>query len=158
VVVGRFGGSGQFATDINLTSGDVPDIFVVKLDKNGDGIWARAFGADATDVAHDVATDPFGNITVVGDFEGNVNFGAPLPPFPTFGAADGFAVKFDPNGTVLWAQQAGGSGNDGAYGVAVDALGASYVTGIAGPDFFIGGEPAQGAKSDSNIFFAKLEP
>ncbi len=81
----------------------------------------------------------------------------PASSFASAGGVDGFVVKFNPTGDVLWAQQVLGSGTDAAYGVAVDAVGTSYVTGIAGSNLFIG-EELKPTSSDINIFFAKFAP
>lgn len=157
VVVGHFGDKIEFAADITIAAGSTPDLFIVKLNSEGNALWAKGLGNDGMDVAHDVGVDDFGNITVVGSFEGDLDFGPQGPVLKSLGPVDGFVAKFDPNGNVLWAQQAGGPGGDAAYGVAVDAMGTAYVTGVANDDFSLGGTTIP-ADLGSHIFFAKLKP
>jgi hypothetical protein len=45
------------------------------------------------------------------------------------GLTDGFVAKLDPNGVVVYSTYLGGSGEDRASGIAVDALGRAYVSG-----------------------------
>lgn len=51
----------------------------------------------------------------------------PLP------SGDAFVVKLDPNGSVVWATYLGGSGEDVAQSIAVDAAGDVYVAGTTVP-------------------------
>jgi hypothetical protein len=161
VVVGHFETDIQFPPDKVLAAGASLNIFIAKLNQNGDAIWSKAFGGDGVDVAHEVAVDSFGNITVVGGFDVALDVGPPAKPITSLGKADGFAVKLDPEGRVLWAQGMRGPGVDAGYGAAVDALGATYITGVAGPLVIIAGEiagePLPGS-SEMSIFFAKLSP
>src|SRR2546427_9174807 len=44
---------------------------------------------------------------------------------------DAFVTKLDPTGSkLLYSTYLGGSGNDQGFGIAVDAAGAAYVTGV----------------------------
>ncbi|MCK4630398.1 MAG: hypothetical protein KAT40_03085, partial [Bacteroidales bacterium] len=81
--------------------------------------WARAIHTGGHEIAKDVATEPVtGNIYLAGAwrndlsayFPGNSN---PSTDFSsTYGGEDGLVVKYDQNGTILWAFKIGGTGDD----------------------------------------------
>ncbi len=48
----------------SFTSSGNNDIYIVKLDSNGDFIWARSFGAGDEDIATSITTDHFENIFI----------------------------------------------------------------------------------------------
>jgi hypothetical protein len=93
-------------------------------------VWvARYVGpAGGADWAFDVAVDGSGNVYVTGksyDSEGNDR---------NYACA---TVKYDGNGTQLWAARYDGAGekDDIAYALAVDNAGAVYVIGTSGGDY-----------------------
>jgi hypothetical protein len=67
--------------------------------------------------------DASGNLYVAGDVSGS------LPGQTSAGNRDAFVRKYDANGSVVLTWQFGGTSNDTALGIAVDAAGAVYVTG-----------------------------
>ena len=73
---------------------------------------------------------------------------------------DAFVTKLNPAGTALvYSTYLGGSGDDEAFGIAVDALGSAYVTGYTNsPNFPTPGavQPVFGGGSDA--FVTKLNP
>src|SRR5688572_21285108 len=77
--------------------------------------------------AHSVATDGFGNVFVLGSFQGTVNFGG--ANLTSAGGYDVFLAKFSPNGTHLWSQRFGSNIDDNGVAVAVDASGSPIITG-----------------------------
>ncbi len=46
------------------------------------------------------------------------------------GEIDIFVANYDPNGLLLWAKRAGGTGHDEGSGIAMNAAGHSTVTGF----------------------------
>jgi len=69
---------------------------------------------------------------------------------------DVFVTKLDPQGNTVYSTYFGGSGSDVAQGIAVDSLGAAYVTGTTNsPDFPV--TSGAFAKSGGNFLF-KLKP
>ena len=92
--------------------------------------YSTFLGGSSTDEALAVAADAAGNTYVAG-WTGSANFPATAGAFdPSFnGGRDAFVAKFLPDGTLAWATFLGGSGNERAHGVAVDAGGNVYVTG-----------------------------
>jgi len=95
------------------------------------GAWSVTCGSEKPDYANDVAVDPSRNIYVVGQ----AGAGPLVCPGKTLagkGGADGFVLKLDPSGKVLWGLMLGSAGSDRIHEVAVDAKGRVYVAGTLG--------------------------
>ncbi len=125
-VTGFYQESATFGT-ITLTSSGGNDIFVAKLDSNGNWLWAKQAGGTSYDEGVSIAVDTNGNSYVTGDFSGSATFGTTT--LTSSGEGDIFVAKMDISGNWLWAQQAGGTDYDSGFSVAVDANGNIYVTG-----------------------------
>jgi hypothetical protein len=110
-----------------LTADEV-DALVVKLDPAGKPLWARNFGGPGVDVIESVAASPDGGVVVGGAFADKLLFAD--RGVPAVGADDAFIGKFDADGKRLWAKRFGGEGVDNVHGVAVDAAGNVYATGV----------------------------
>lgn len=108
-------------------TGNTADIFILKLDQNGNIIWAKSSGGTGRDWALRSNIDLNGNILVTGFFENTITFGT--NSLTSSGSNDVFIVKYDPTGTVLWAKKAGGSAGDTGIGCAIDASGNVILTG-----------------------------
>ncbi len=93
--------------------------------------WCNTWGGAGQDKAVDVATDPDGNIYVVGSFSDTVDFdpGDGTVSRVSHGGLDAFLCKYLPSGVLQYAKTWGGAGEDEASGVAVDGSSAVYVTG-----------------------------
>lgn len=106
------------------------DMFVAKIDPNGNTIWAKSGGGTGGDRGLGVAVDASGNVFVAGAFNSNsISFGSGGLTNAGTNTSDVFIVKYNSGGNVQWAQSAGGSANDLAIGVAADSLGNAYITG-----------------------------
>jgi len=93
----------------------------VKYDTNGNLLWTMSYNGtgNASDQAYALAIDGSGNVYVSGIARGALG-------------GDNYAtVKYDTNGTQLWAQEYNGTGNstDRAWALALDGSGNVYVTG-----------------------------
>jgi hypothetical protein len=155
VIAGHFEKSIEFPPKLPLTGADGVDVFVAKLDKNGDGIWSHAFTGAANDVAYELDVDAFGNILVGGTFSVSLDFNEQL--IQSGGGLDGFAAKLRPDGSLLWAQALHATGGDGVHGVAIDPGGTSYITGpVDGSVMFNGVSFTSVGMGDA--FLLKLAP
>lgn len=74
------------------------DIFVLKLDPNGNYIWAKNIGGNEHDAAGDLVLDGAGNVCVAGYFRSTVDFdpGPGVVSLTTGGEEDIFVMKLDP--------------------------------------------------------------
>jgi len=153
-VTGFFDGTASFGATTLTSSGEF-DIFVCKLDADGNFLWVKQAGGTGYDGGLDIAVDSAGNCYVTGYFEGSVSFGATT--LTSSGELDIFVCKLDPNGNFLWAKQAGGIDGDCGYSIAVVSNGNSYVTG----DFYgtaCFGDITLTSSGYSDIFACKLDP
>jgi len=136
---GTFENTGDFNPDpfetYNL-SGSQGDIFVSKLDANGDFIWAKKMGGPFPDEGTSMALDANGNVYTTGTFWGTSDFdpGNGTYNLTAAGSTDMFVSKLDPSGNFVWAVKMGGaSSNDNSVSIAVDNNENVFTTG-----FFIG--------------------
>src|SRR6185295_2668246 len=93
----------------------------------GNFCWVRSAGAAGEDDGYAVAVDRAGNSYVAGACQGTAVFGA--TDLVSAGLSDIFLAKYDAEGDLLWARQAGGSADDAALGIAVSTNGNCFVTG-----------------------------
>ncbi|MBI1733651.1 MAG: SBBP repeat-containing protein [Candidatus Rokubacteria bacterium] len=107
------------------------DAFVTKLDASGSSVVYSTFlGGSSDDFGRGIAMDAAGNVYVAGG-TASANFPT-LSAFRTLrsGATDAFVAKLDPSGrTLVYSTFLGGTVDDEAFAIAVDALGRAYVTG-----------------------------
>ena len=165
-VAGSFRGSVDFDPGIGkiyLTSSGRSDIFILKLDKNGNFIWVRKFGGTGSDFVNYLIPDKMENIIFTGRFEGKANFdaGKGIENLTSAGGMDIFISKLDVGGNLSWAKSMGGKGWDESYSLTLDDSGNIYATGIFDSlaDFNRGGIPYYLASyaTDLNIYFLKLD-
>ncbi len=92
-------------------------------------LWAKSAGGLGQDCALSIAVDLFQNIYITGDFGSNtMNFGSIT--LTNAGEDNIFTVKYDANGTVIWAKSAGGSNIDLGVSILADNSGNVYMTGL----------------------------
>jgi PKD repeat protein len=152
-VTGSFRGTAGFGST-TLTSSGGNDIFVAKLDSNGNWLWAKKAGGSSDDYGRSIAIDNSGNSYVTGYFPGTAGFGSTT--LTSSGGNDIFVAKLDSSGNWLWAKKAGGSSSDYGQDIAVDNFGNSYVTGyFSGTAGF--GSTTLICSGNSDIFVAKLD-
>ena len=114
------------------------DAFVAKYDTTGYLLWATNTESCGGIGARGVAVDSAGNCFVTGAFDGcafpyyQSDFCGDYGLYP-FGTQDMFLAKYDPQGNLLWAVNAGDTvnevGNTTGSGLAVDSAGNCFVTG-----------------------------
>ena len=92
-----------------------------------DFLWAQQIGLGGIALGSGIEVDQEGNSYVVGMSQGNIDAGGST--LTNGGGFDGFLAKYDRNGTLLWARQAGGSLDESIKSVAIDAAGNIYVAG-----------------------------
>lgn len=129
--------SGKYEMNANFSGTIIPqqgnhDIYVAKYNSAGALIWVRTAGGSDGDYARALACD--GNyVYVAGEIEGYqtvISFlGSPVT-LTCKGVNDAFLAKYDLEGNLLWAKQAGGINNDEALGITYDNSGNVYVCGF----------------------------
>ncbi len=138
VVTGTFAQTIDFGRG-TLTSAGSNDIYVAKIDSNGNTVWSRRFGGTGDDRSTAIATDSAGNIVVTGMMSGTVDFGG--GPLVTSGVWDVFVLQLDANGNHLWSKRFGDERQQEANAVAFDATGNILIGGMAAGALDFGGGP-----------------
>jgi PKD repeat protein len=113
-----------------LTSEGYGDIFLAKLETNGNVLWAKSAGGANGDWGSSVKVGPSGDVYLGGNFQSaNINFDSNT--LYNVGGLninyDAFLAKFDSFGNSLWARSVGGIGNDRTVEIALDAMENSYM-------------------------------
>lgn len=87
------------------------DAFIVKLDTDGNLVWAKQFGGpgDTGPQGYNLALDPENNIIFCGTFNNTVDFDPGPGVFNLTSSAhtQAFLVKLNPQGNLIWAKQFG---------------------------------------------------
>ena len=146
--------SGAFSTN-----GGVFDAFISKIAADGSSlVYSTYIGGAGNDSGNAIAVDSSLNVYVAGG-TASTNFPTQGPFQPAFGggAVDAFVLELASNGgSLVFSTYLGGSGDDVANGIAVDATGV-YVVGSTGSLNFPTHTPYQaGLNGTSNGFVTKL--
>ncbi len=128
LITGSFVGTVNFG-GATLTSAGGADVYVVKLDPNGNHIWSKRFGDTLNQVGAGIATDAAGDVYFTGYLYGAMDFGGGT--LTSVSGVDTYLVKLDPAGNHLWSMRGGGVGDQAAVRVAVDPVGNVSFVGIA---------------------------
>lgn len=113
-----------------ITNGD-RDIFIEKLDAEGNFLWAKSYGGPGYDRGNAITTDSYGNIFVTGYFSQTVNFDSGSAAFTvdSKGLEDVCVLKLNSKGEFEWVKAMGGSGYDNGNSIATDAYGNVIIVG-----------------------------
>jgi len=147
---------------ISLTpnNGIYAEMFIAKYDPSGNIIWAKSAGGMKEDFGNAVSVDATGNAYVVGNFQSDsIIFGTTtlMNNDVLNSTSDGFVVKYDPSGNVIWSTLAGGLYDDTPKSISTDALGNSYVAGVFSNSITIGATTLTSTGFD-DLFVAKYDP
>lgn len=125
--------AGYYITDINfgsttLTSQGGPDVFVVKMDKDGNVEWAATGGGDNSDQARSISLDANGNVYVTGDFASRTaSFSNET--VSGSGSKDVFVGKLNSSGKWEWVKSLGSTTSNDFGESIVHSNGSLYVVG-----------------------------
>jgi hypothetical protein len=143
---GYFAGNADFdpgAGTVLLASAGSFDIFISKLDVDGNYLWAKGIGGTSQDEGRSIAVDNSGNVYTTGHFTWTVDFdpGAGMRNLTNNGWWDVFISKLDAEGNFIRAHNIGWSEEDNGHSIAVDGSGNVYTTGRFGGlvEFGLGG-------------------
>jgi hypothetical protein len=115
----------NFGNDQLVSKGNL-DMFVAKLDTNGNYIWARSAGGIWDEYGQGIAVDNSGNVFVTGSTQSPaMHFGG--DSVITYTLQSAFIAKYDNNGILAWAKSPRGSAV--GYAVATDNDGNALMAG-----------------------------
>jgi len=139
--------------EAKLPPGDIPDLGPPPATGTTHA-WSERYGNAENDNVAGVATDPNGNVYIVGKLSGTVDMGTQLT---SSGQTDLYVASFKPDGTPRWARRFGEAAtSETALAVVADSAGQVYVTGQAfgGIVFGSSAEPGQG---QTDVFLLALK-
>ncbi len=120
----------------NLTSIGPKDVFVSKLDADGNFVWAKRVGgtgwSQGMTIGSGIAVAADGSVYTTGSFQGIADFdpGANQFTLTCQGDTDAFLSKLTSDGQFVWAKRIGNSTEDYGADLAVSRLdGSVYLTG-----------------------------
>ena len=107
------------------------DIFILKLDTDGNFVWVKQIGGAEDDNGQSLKVDNLGNIFVTGTFSESVDFDPGPDTFiiNAVGERDIFVLKLNAAGSLIWVKQMGGIGEDIGESIDLDNLANVYITG-----------------------------
>lgn len=116
-------------------SGGGTDFFLAKLNANGDYLWAKEIpGNGSVELGHRnfLQVDQVGGICLSGTLSGGVTQWSDLitTDTGTFSNREVVVLRYDENGSLLYAFTGGGSQNDSGHSIALDAGGEIFLTGM----------------------------
>ena len=138
-----------------MSQGTGSDIFVTKLDPDGNFLWATQAGKANADMGQSVSVLADGSSIVTGSFRSKATFGDTIE-LTSEGDFDIFVAKISADGVYEWATQAGGPDSD--HGLSVSALenGSSIITGKFKDEAAFGDTITITSEGDYDIFVAKI--
>lgn len=171
--VGNIYITGNFGETIDLDPGEGveehssngdADVFVTKLDAEGNFIWARTWGGETSDYASAISLDSSSNVIISGSFHSEtVDFdpGPGIDEHQTFAGYDVFITKLTSDGEYIWTKTWGSYEDDSGPDVDVDGSGNIYVAGTLEEPMDV--NPGTGVKTlysngDSDGYLVKLDP
>ncbi len=125
ISIGTFEGEVDFdpgAGVYNLTSHGNLDVFIQKLDADGNFLWARSIGGSELDMGNSIVTDADGNIYMSGFYGDLVDFD-PGPGVVNLsgGGESPYVLKLDASGDFVWAVSTQGGGSGRGYALDLDS-------------------------------------
>ncbi|OON68306.1 T9SS type A sorting domain-containing protein [Hymenobacter sp. CRA2] len=128
------------------------DIWVVKLDGNGNKMWDKTFGGDSYDVCQDLQGTPDGGF-ILGGWSNSGATGNKTQP--SKGGNDFWVLRLDGLGTKLWDRAYGGSGHDQIYRLQPTADGGfAFAGGSSSP---VSGDKTQGQRGNADYWLVKTD-
>lgn len=140
------------------------DIFVMKLDDEGDLVWTNTIGGNNIDSGVDIELDPDGDVCVTGTFFQTVDFdaGDGIEELTAAGVevADVFVLKLTNAGEFIWVKSIESESSDQVFDLEVDENNNIYIGGHfnSTADFDVGlGEYLVTATGAHEGFLLKLD-
>lgn len=133
-VAGIYGGTVDFDPGVgvfNMSASGNNNIFILKLNSNGDFIWAKSNKSGNSGSAKSIDVDSLGYIYLTGTFQGICDFdpGPSVRNIASNGYSDFYVQRLDPDGNLVYAKGFGGVGTEYTHSIKTDGNGNAYVGG-----------------------------
>jgi len=146
--------------NFTCTGGPYWDIYIQKLDANGNFVWARQMGSEWEDRGYAITTDAAENVYSTGFFYDTCDFdpGPGVFNMISLSSRDVYIQKLDVSGNFVWAKRVGGMFDMG-HSIDVDVMSNVYTTGFFAStgDFDPGPGVYNMTASGQDIFLLKLD-
>jgi len=139
VVAGSYAGNIDFGGTVLTSPTDGGDAFVAKYAWDGQLIWVRGLGADASAWATSVAIGGAGQIYVAGNFVGGTLVFGSSSYTETDHDDDAYLAAFDPSGSLVWGHAFQGPAGPAITSIAVAPNGDVIAAGEFGGPTSLGG-------------------
>jgi hypothetical protein len=108
------------------------DFFLLKLDEQGNFLWAKSFGGAGDENVFDLEIGSSGELYLTGVFQGTTDFDADagVETVTALGWTDAYVLKLNADGEFIWVETFGGVDLVYSYGLAVDQNDNIYITGM----------------------------
>jgi hypothetical protein len=126
-ICGFYNDTTYFESNMVLGTGG-NDIFLAKYDASGNFQWVKTAGSAGRDEAKSIHCDAAGNVYVCGMHSDACTFGSQVLSSPN-NYYNAFIAKYAADGTLLWANSAGGDVDDVAWSMTLDNAGKIYISG-----------------------------
>lgn len=130
---------GCFADSTYLVAGETysygagqKDVYLIKVDGNGDTLWTRTFGGTGDDYAKSILMDRNNNALIIG---GTQSFGS--------GNYDAYLIYIDINGDTIWTKTIGTGDDDFGYSAAMNITVSNTMEFIVGYTSYYAPDQAQ---------------
>ena len=96
--------------EVHNLSAIIYDGFILKLNQNGEFVWAHSLGSSGSDQTYSVAVDSDENVIIYGVYEDTIDIDPGpdvhelLPIGNTWTGNDGYILKLNSEGDFIWAQ------------------------------------------------------
>ena len=168
VVTGVFAGVATFGQDepnqTTMVSAGCHDVFVARYDSDGALEWVKSAGGLSTQSSSNVAALSDNSTVVMGYFANSSTFGAGETNeqvLTSTGLMDIFIARYNSDGTLAWAKQAGGLDADVGMGITKLLDNSTIITGAySGSSTFGSGEPNEivlNSSGSADIFLARYD-
>lgn len=146
----NFGTNTTFSPDDSLA-------FVAKINPNGIWNWVRTFDGEDRYRDNRIAIDASDNVYVTGGFHGTGTFGS--VNLTSAGGSDIFVVKYDQNGTFVFAERAGSELDDRGNDIVIGKDDKIYITGEFRSKCGFANDSINnyGSPTGKDIFVAKMD-
>jgi len=113
------------------------DVFLLKINSNGDTLWTRTFGGSSTDVGWSVDATTDRGFIIAGETQ---SFG--------YGGSDIYVIRTDSVGNILWSRTFGGTRDDAGRAIKQTSDGGYIIAGHINDSAGVGG----------SVFVLRLSP
>jgi hypothetical protein len=158
-VAGKYEENANFSNTILPCQGN-HDIYLVKYSPAGAMQWVTTGGGTLGDYAEGVTTDGSSYVCIAGEIEGvnnPISFQNSNITLTTRAENDIFIAKYDLNGNLIWARQAGWYQNDKALAITHDNSGNIYISGFFNDTCMFGTNTFVYGSGANDIYLAKYD-